>query len=824
NNASLNIIGGSEPFTNTIHSLNPQAGCAGVVSISGAPGTRFNLEGTATCGIGVGETLDLRIQEGTELNMSLANYDGADMLNSRMTFDHGSAFVTKVAWNNGAIIPFTAATSGWDSATARHTDVTDTTPSAVPADALVRTLRFNDPAAAQLTLQGDLSLANGAILVTAAMGANETVIQGGTLTSGQNNELVVHQYNTQAVLRISSILTNTPAGSSLVLTKSGPGTLVLEDVPNTFSGTIYVLGGVLEVASAQAYGATNRVAYVYNGSTLRLRGETFLGVKGSNCIYCNEAGGTVDVPDATDHVFLRGRPGMQTHALFTKTGKGMLSLDGDWTTLSNESFLGIPSWFFSLEDGTVSIHGNAKGPMNFNGENTVTVRVKNNTVLRGADFLKGVSMNNGGGAVEDEQGSYHLYVGETGAVVDLYGVSIDMGRSGQAGVRSIDFISGPGRLTITNSLETAATASFAGAHFNRFTGIFDGAAYFLRSGYGGGVPVGEFTVPEGTEIDFGRAYFPYVTAIGRLTGAGRFGGDNAANSHATPPLLVGRDAEETFESPGHLWGTYYSTSYKAFPFRYTKVGSNLWRISGATNDIIGPVTVRKGGILVAADSPGQGAVGALGTGQVVLGEAQSGSGPASLLTDGPYTVGNALAFAETAAAVTVGGNQTAGASLFTSDLTLTRDVCLHAENADSPNGVTFSGAVTGPGGIIKTGPGTVYLTGAVQHAGPNTVVEGTLEIGGNLSVTNTLTVAAGSAGGGVLAVAGDLTLGDGAVIAVSVTGELVRGQSYTLLTWTGTRTGTFAPVSGLPDGWHVGYDADRVILYYAPPGTLIKLL
>ena len=173
--------------------------------------------------------------------------------------------------------------------------------------------------------------------------------------------------------------------------------------------------------------------------------------------------------------------------------------------------------------------------------------------------------------------------------------------------------------------------------------------------------------------------------------------------------------------------------------------------------------------------------------------------------------------------MTLGGNQTAGASLFTNDLALTRSVILTSANTDG-NGVTFSGKLTGPGGIIKTGLGTVYLTGIVSNTGPTAVQLGNLVVQGNPTVTNALTVTAGTGGLGTLAVTGSLTLGAGAQLALSVSGTLDRNQTYTLVTWTGSKTGTFASVAGLPTDWHVGYRSISVVLYYATPGTLIKVL
>jgi autotransporter-associated beta strand protein len=184
-------------------------------------------------------------------------------------------------------------------------------------------------------------------------------------------------------------------------------------------------------------------------------------------------------------------------------------------------------------------------------------------------------------------------------------------------------------------------------------------------------------------------------------------------------------------------------------------------------------------------------------------------------------VGNALVLAGTGGTLTLGGNQATGSSLFTSGLELTRDVVLTSANTDG-NGVTFSGAIAGPGGITKTGVGTVYLTGIVSNTGPTFVQQGSLVVQGAQTFTNTLTVAANSAGSGTLAVQGDLTLGAGARLALSA-GTLDRGQTYTLVTWSGTRAGLFAPVDGLPPAWYLSYLSNSLVLYYKPSGTSILI-
>jgi len=281
-----------------------------------------------------------------------------------------------------------------------------------------------------------------------------------------------------------------------------------------------------------------------------------------------------------------------------------------------------------------------------------------------------------------------------------------------------------------------------------------------------------------------------------------------------------------FEFSGFLVAYFSGAGWAHTPTtgcRFIKTGSSSWRISGPTNDIRQSVTIRKGKVLTGADSTGVN-LGALGKGKVFLGDLGTGASESlGLLTDGPYMVGNKIEVGTSApgVAITLGGNQTTGASSFTNALALTRDVILTSANTDG-NGVTFSGRITGPGGITKTGIGTVYLTGAVSNTGPTVVEAGQLVMPAGTTITNTLTVAAGAGSSGTLTVNGGVTLGTGASLAVSA-GALVRGQTYTLVSWSGLKYGTFASVTGLPKDWHVAYLSNSLVLYYAAPGTLIMV-
>jgi len=162
-----------------------------------------------------------------------------------------------------------------------------------------------------------------------------------------------------------------------------------------------------------------------------------------------------------------------------------------------------------------------------------------------------------------------------------------------------------------------------------------------------------------------------------------------------------------------------------------------------------------------------------GAGTTTLDAANTYSG-ATTVSAGVLNLGNSLALQDstvtsinggltfdlsvTSDAFTLGGLSGSGAIALQNNANTPAAITLSIGNNGSSQ--TYSGALTGAGGLTKIGAGTQILSGACGYTGATSVVDGILEITGTLSGTSSLTVANGSvfylAGGG-LSVSGGIT-------------------------------------------------------------------
>jgi autotransporter-associated beta strand protein len=140
---------------------------------------------------------------------------------------------------------------------------------------------------ATLTLDGNLTLASGGLLVTGS--AAPTIAGAGTLLGGSGADLIVQQYSS-GVLTFASALANN--GTATSLTKSGSGKLIITGV-NNMTGANYLNAGAVEVGSMSKLAGG---PIIMTGGTLRYTGTD---ATDTRAIMLNGLGGTFDVSSSS---------------------------------------------------------------------------------------------------------------------------------------------------------------------------------------------------------------------------------------------------------------------------------------------------------------------------------------------------------------------------------------------------------------------------------------------------------------------------------------------------------------------------------------------
>ena len=158
-----------------------------------------------------------------------------------------------------------------------------------PAAMTINSLRFNAAGAYTVNSAGNIVVATGGILESPIVGVNAVAINNNNLTSGNGQDLIIHQLNTGGGMTIGANIVDN--GGPIGLTKSGQGALTLTpNSANTFTGPLTVNAGTVTLGNGNAlngapalvFGGTSQTfgsatpSFLFANGTLNLNGNSVL--------------------------------------------------------------------------------------------------------------------------------------------------------------------------------------------------------------------------------------------------------------------------------------------------------------------------------------------------------------------------------------------------------------------------------------------------------------------------------------------------------------------------------------------------------------------
>ncbi len=508
--------------------------------------------------------------------------------------------------------------------------------------------------------------------------------------------------------------------SGAPITKIGAGTLTLA-VPFNRHGPTNVLGGTLAITNAQTLG-TGPVNIATGGV---LAGADTLNF--NRTVTVDGIGSTITTPGGLGV----GREGNGSLAI---TGGAVITAPGGFSV-------------GGAGTGVVSVTGNGSA---LNGVTTSFIGFLNGsgtfTVADGGTFTPGqLRFGDSGGS-----STFNLNAGGTLRVGGLGGIV----RAGGSGT----FNFAGGTLRVINSVLTTDVAMVLSHASTIDTNGFDpglngalsGAGSLRKTGAGTLTLTSDNSFSGGLTIDQGTVAVTRGAQIGTgavsvLTGARLDGGagnlqfnqsvtvTGPGSRLTTTGFLEFMSGTISIDNGGMISAT--QSTALGLP------GNSTANVTGATLDAGGTLFI---GVLGGAGAVNINAGGLVRAGRVRFGEI-GGSGTLALNSGGRLQVGGTDGLSRdlgSAAVQLAGGNLEVTGSHLTTSLPLT----LTATSTIDTNGLgaTLSGALSGAGGLIKAGGGTLTLRSAATYAGDTAIRAGTLtlESGGSLtSIANLVTIA-----------------------------------------------------------------------------------
>ena len=534
---------------------------------------------------------------------------------------------------------------------------------------------------------------------------------------------------------------------SVPLVKSGTGTLTLSGI-NTYTGATNVYQGVLALGPGGSLGNTAVTIgnALWSGGTLQVNGNYTIGSGG---------GASLAVDSGT---------GAQGTLAFNsaESGPSTLSLSG---SMAIGGISGSPAVLdFNMGSGTVDTIAAGNVTVNPVGAIIGLNQLPGTPIAIGTYNLITFNSGTGLGKLTFAGGSTTLTPGNGDtymlvATPSAEELSVALAPPANAYWTGAQGTSSWSTLTSANSTNWASTANGPGTNSlpgGGSTNVFFTAS--AASNYAATTLDGNFSINSLTFSNsdaMGIAAGTPATSTLTLTGSGDAGAI-AVNPGAGPVTISAPLAM----AASQIW-TNNSSSLLTISGSSVANGGNTLTLAGSGNMQFSAAIGGSGGLV--NNSSGVVSLSGLNT---FSGQTQV-TGPAALLLanagalqNSTYAGGaaNGLAFLPGIGSFTLGG--LSGSDNLTLSDTGGAAVTLQVGNNGAST--TYSGGLSGPGGLAKIGSGVLSLAGPNTYHGATSVSQGTLALGPGGSLLNTsVTVGNGTSGNGVLQINGNYAIGSG---------------------------------------------------------------
>ncbi|MCU9951105.1 autotransporter-associated beta strand repeat-containing protein [Pseudomonas sp. PDM13] len=538
--------------------------------------------------------------------------------------------------------------------------------------------------AGSLTLGNDLALGTGALSVT----GNAALVDAGV--SRLANAIGLGTGATLALTSSDGLVLDGVVSGDGALSKSGAGLLTLNGT-NTYAGGTTVNAGGLMLGSDSALGSgllTLAGATTLDGSAARTL---------ANGILLNAGLTLPGNVDFTLNGAIAGTGGLTKQGNATLTLGSANSYGGGTTLDAGKLVLGDDA---ALGSGGLTVSGAASldGTQALSLGNTLTLGA--NLTLPGSHDLALNGAIDGAGALI-KQGTSTLTLGAANTYAGgttLAGGSLLLGNDGAlgSGTLSVTGNASLGNATaglriVANAVDLAVnrTLSLITASGSDITlgGTISGTGNLAKSGTGTLLLTGSNTYSGQTQINGGTLALGNNAALGSsallVLGASSLTG--TGNLQLANDLYLGSDLTLTGSNDLILDGTVGGAGV------LIKNSSGILELNGNNNNFNG-IQLNAGNLRISTDT-------ALGTG------ALSVNADATLSSTGNLSLNNAITLAS-------------GSELTT----------------DTADDLSLNGLISGLGGLIKSGSGTLYLNGANSYAGGTSLSNGLLVLGDDLAL------------------------------------------------------------------------------------------